>query len=133
MVLAMFERHGAKASTPFVCDDARSMTSGETVINLLSEAGLDAYKPHKKDRTGSWALINDMLANARTRRGPGLFISRRCRHLLETMEEAPRDELRPEDISAKWNRDHWVDALAYLVRDAYAQRGSSSGRVIGGW
>ncbi len=131
MVLEMFEFWSAKASTPFVCDDARSMTDGSTVIGLLSDAGLDAYKPYKKDRTGSWALINEMLANAKTRRGPALFINRRCRHLLETMEEAPRDDLRPEDISAKWQRDHWCDAAAYLVKDIYSERGKPQGKTTG--
>lgn len=127
----MFDRWKVKHSIPFVTDDARSMTDGSTVISLLSEAGMDAYRPYAKDRCGGWALINEMLSNARTGRGPALFVNRRCRHLIETLEEAPRDDLRPEDISAKWNRDHWCDALAYLVRDIYAERGSGQSKVIG--
>lgn len=132
-VMEMFGRNGCDPRrVPFVCDDARSLTGSDTVIGLLQDAGLDAYKPLSKDRPGTWALVNQLLSNAKTGDGPGLFFSSRARHLIETLEEAPRDELRPEDISAKWNRDHWCDALGYLVRDLLVTGGSTQqGRVIG--
>ncbi len=134
-VRGMFERYGHDYKrVPWVMDDARSMTSSDTVVGMIAEEGFDIYKPASKDRPGTWSLINQMLSDAKTGAGPGLFISSRCRHLLETIEEAPRDENRPEDISAKWNRDHWVDALGYLCRDIMVLGvGASQGRVIGGY
>jgi len=38
--------------------------------------------------------------------------------------------LRPEDIDPKWPRDHWLDALAYGVRDLWTNK-VGSGRTIG--
>ncbi|MBU2580811.1 MAG: hypothetical protein KJ622_03710 [Alphaproteobacteria bacterium] len=133
MVKDMLERWGESPATPFVCDDARSMTSHDTVISLLQDAGLDAYKPSKKDRVGAWALINQMLDNAKTGNGPGLFIVNTNQHLIETMEEAPRDELRPEDVSAKWQKDHWLDALNYLTTDVYGSKSTGHSSYIGGY
>ena len=44
----------------------------------------------------------------------GLWISERCRYLLETMPTLPRDELRPEDVDTS-AADHGADALRYGV------------------
>jgi hypothetical protein len=112
-----------------VMDDARGLQS-ETVIQLLRENGIAAHKPYKKDRVGQWNLIRQLLSNARTDDGPGLYFTNRCPHLLETLPEAPRGTLRPEDIDPKWPRDHWLDALAYGVRDLWANT-VGSGRTIG--
>ncbi len=128
MIREMCARHGWKR--PHVCmDDARGLQS-ETVIQLLRENGIGAHKPHKKDRVGQWTLIRALLENARTGDGPGLYFTNRCGHLLETLPEAPRGTLRPEDIDPKWPRDHWIDALAYGVRDLHGAR-VSSGRHVG--
>ena len=102
-------------------DDARGLQS-ETVVNLLRENGLNFSKPYKKDRIGTWALIRQMLANAITGDGPGLFFTGNCPHLLETLPEAPRGALRAEDIDPRWNRDHWLDALGYAVRALHGNR-----------
>jgi hypothetical protein len=112
-----------------VMDDARGLQS-ETVIQLLRENQIAAQKPWKKDRVGQWALIRSLLSNAVTGDGPGLYFTDRCPHLLETLPEAPRGTLRPEDIDPKWPRDHWLDALAYGVRDLWGNR-VTVGRTIG--
>ena len=112
-----------------VMDDARGLQS-ETVIQLLRENGISAHKPYKKDRVGQWNLIRQLLSNAKTGDGPGLYFTNRCPHLLETLPEAPRGTLRPEDIDPKWPRDHWLDALAYGIRDLWGNK-VGSGRVIG--
>jgi hypothetical protein len=112
-----------------VMDDARGLQS-ETVIQLLRENGISAHKPYKKDRVGQWNLVRQLLSNARTGDGPGLYFTNRCPHLLETLPEAPRGTLRPEDIDPKWPRDHWLDALAYGVRDLWTNK-VGSGRTIG--
>ncbi len=116
----MCARHGCRRPH-VVMDDARGLQS-ETVIQLLRENGIAAHKPYKKDRVGQWNLVRQLLSNATTGDGPGLYFTNRCPHLLETLPEAPRGTLRPEDIDPKWPRDHWLDALAYGVRDLWGRR-----------
>ena len=67
--------------------------------------------------------------NAKTGDGPGLYFTNRCPHLLETLPEAPRGTLRAEDIDPKWDRDHWVDALAYGVRDLWGNRATQGPHI----
>lgn len=101
-----------------VTDDSRGISSpDETVVKIFNENGLWASKPYRKDRVGGWATINQMLHNAAKGEGPGLYISPRCRYLLETLPEAPRDALRREDIDLKYQSDHALDALGYLIRE----------------
>lgn len=102
-------------------DDARGLQS-ETVIGLLRECGLNFNKPIRKDRVGQWALIRQLLQNAVTGDGPGLYFTDRCPHLLETLPEAPRGTLRAEDLDPRWNRDHWLDGLAYGVSGIHSHR-----------
>ncbi|RMF10773.1 MAG: hypothetical protein D6763_04945 [Alphaproteobacteria bacterium] len=128
MVREMSARHGWR-NPHVVMDDARGLQS-DTVIQLLRENGIGAHKPIKKDRVGQWSLIRSLLSNAVTGDGPGLYFTNRCPHLLETLPEAPRGTLRPEDIDPKWPRDHWLDALAYGVRDLWGNR-ATSGRHTG--
>ncbi|MPY74912.1 MAG: hypothetical protein GEU87_11680 [Alphaproteobacteria bacterium] len=124
----MAARHGCQYPQ-VVMDDARGLQS-ETVIGLLRENGIHARKPSRKDRVGQWALIRQLLANAITGDGPGLYFTPRCPHLLETLPEAPRGTLRPEDTDPKWQRDHWLDGLAYGVRDLHTRQ-LTGGSVIG--
>lgn len=112
-----------------VMDEARGLQS-ETVKQLLREIQINARKPNKKDRVGQWALIRQLLTNATNGDGPGLYFTPSCPHLLETLPEAPRGTLRAEDLDPKWNRDHWLDALAYGVRDLNFNR-VLSGRHTG--
>lgn len=101
-----------------VMDDSRGISSpDQTVVNILNSNGLWATKPHKKDRIGGWAVINQLLHNAVRGEGPGLYIDKSCRYLLETLPEAPRDDLRREDMCHRYDMDHACDALSYLVRE----------------
>jgi hypothetical protein len=50
---------------------------------------------------------------------PGVWISERCRYLMETMPTLPRSELRPEDVDTA-AADHGADALRYAVADPSA-------------
>lgn len=128
MIREMAARHDWR-SPHVVMDDARGLQS-ETVIQLLGENGISAEKPYRKDRVGQWALIRQLLSNAVTGDGPGLYLTSRCPHLLETLPEAPRGTLRPEDVDPRWNRDHWIDALAYGVRDLWTNK-IRTGRAVG--
>lgn len=110
-------------------DDARGLQS-ETVIGLLRETGLNFQKPYRKDRIGQWALIRQLLQNAVTGDGPGLYFTDRCPHLIDTLPEAPRGPHRPEDIDPRWARDHWLDALAYGVAGLHSGK-IRSGTTVG--
>jgi hypothetical protein len=130
-ILEMAKRHGWRRPE-VVMDDAKGLQS-ETVISLFRQAGLYAAKPRKKDRVGQWNLIRQLLANAVTGDGPGLYVTAQCPHLLETLPEAPRGTLRAEDIDPKWNRDHWCDALAYGVTELYRDPRISQGAAVIGF
>ncbi len=112
-----------------VMDDARGLM-GDTVIDLMRSGGVCMRKPYKRDRVGAWNLINQMFANAKTGDGPGLYISNRCPHLIETIAEAPRGVLRPEDIDPKYLPNHWIDALGYGVKDFHGGK-VKFGRTVG--
>jgi hypothetical protein len=127
MIKEMCARNGARYPS-VVMDDARGLQS-ETVIQLLRENGISAHKPYRKDRVGQWNLIRQLMSNAVTGDGPGLYITDRCPHLLETLPEAPRGTLRAEDLDPKWNRDHWVDAMAYGITDLWGRRATSGTHV----
>lgn len=103
-------------------------------MKILCANGLWATKPTRKDRVGGWAYINQLLHNATIGEGPGLFIDEKCRYLLETLPEAPRDELRREDIALRYAADHALDALSYLLRELReAGNPNNQTRVIGAW
>lgn len=123
MIQEMCDRYNA-GHPSVVMDDARGLAD-DTVVNLFQQNGLNAHRPHNKNRVGQWNLIRQLLSNAVTGDGPGLFITTRCPHLLETLPEAPRGTLRAEDLDPKWRRDHWVDALAYGVCDLWGNRATS--------
>lgn len=128
MIREMCARNGWR-HPHVVMDDARGLQS-DTVIELFRQSGIGAHKPYKKDRVGQWNLIRQLLANAVSGDGPGLYLTDRVSHLLETLPEAPRGMLRAEDIDPKWPRDHWIDALAYGVRDLHGNR-VTFGRTTG--
>ncbi|MEM6257623.1 MAG: terminase family protein [Planctomycetota bacterium] len=130
MVKEMAARNGVKRPQ-MVMDDARGL-QGDTVVSLMRDNGLSCRKPRKKDRVGTWALINNMLHSAKTGEGgPGLWITTNCPHLIETLPEAPRGALRPEDLDPRWNYDHHLDALGYGLRDLTMNRSSSGFGVRG--
>lgn len=128
-IQAMAARNGVKR--PGVCcDDAKGL-NGDTVITLLREAGLNAWKPRAKNRVGGWQRMNDMLAHAVKGDGCGLWVTDRCPHLITTLADAPRGKppMRVDDCDPAYP-DHWIDACRYGVVDIIGNR-VTSGRVIG--
>jgi hypothetical protein len=113
-----------------VMDDARGLL-GDTVIDMMRSGGVNMRKPFKRDRVGGWNLVNQRLVAAKPGgEGPTLHISNRCPHLIETIAEAPRGTLRPEDVDPKYTKDHWIDALSYGLKDFYGGK-VGSGRAVG--
>jgi len=129
MIQEMLARQGVK-SPCLVIDDARGLT-GDTVVNIMRECGLNARKPLRKDRIGTWNLIRQLLHNSKTgAEAAGIWFTDRCRYLLETLPEAPRGSLRAEDIDPKYNKDHALDALGYGLQ-FYIQNRIICGRTTG--
>lgn len=125
----MMARNGRRGVV-VVTDDARGL-NGDTVVRELLNCQISAHRPHRKDRVGTWTLIRSMLqAAADGSDRPALWITDRCPHLIDTLPEAPRGTLRPEDIDPKWPRDHWLDGLGYGLRELHQHR-VGHGRAIG--
>ncbi len=129
MVQELCARNNAKHIMCIV-DDARGL-AGDTVVGEFRRAGLMAQRP-TKNRVSGWILINELLHNAREgESGVGLWVTDRCPHLIETIQEAPRGRLRAEDLQPDWNRDHWCDALRYGVSDLFGTKQFKFGRAQG--
>lgn len=123
-VLAACKRRGVR---PYgVGDDARGLNN-DTLLDQLGQYGLHLVKP-KKDRISGWVQLKALMSGARTGEAPGLYLSERCRYLLETLPLLPRDDVRMEDVDTTAN-DHGADALRYLVNSPL--RIAGNGRTIG--
>ncbi|MEZ5897948.1 MAG: phage terminase large subunit [Hyphomicrobiaceae bacterium] len=132
MIRDMLTRNSASLNTEVIFDDMRG-TFSETVVGIFRDHGLNAYKPTNKDRTGTWALMRTRLQAAANGDGRGLWISPKCGHLIDTIGIAPRDDLRPEDISRHFREDHAIDGCGYGLRELASGPRVSQGRVIGMW
>lgn len=114
-------QQGLKAVPPFIQDNARGLAN-DTVTTLMAQAGVPCHSP-SKDRKGGWALITQLLDNATTGDGPGLFVHPSCLYLLATLPDAPANPNDPSDLDPKWDADHAVDALSYLCTFLTQRRG----------
>jgi len=130
-VVALLGRWNIK-NADVVVDSARGL-EGDTVLGFYQAAGLDAYLPDKRSRVARWDLIRTRLENARESKREGLYISSKCRHLIETLPEAPRSPLRAEEMDPAYHCDHMIDGASYGIDWAVNSAGSGSGRVIGGY
>ncbi len=130
MILEMSSRWGIRRPWAIV-DDARGLGgAGDTVVDLMRKAGIFANKPTRKDRAGGWARIRNMLAASAHGDRPGLFFSTRAVYTVQTLLEAPRGVNRVDDICPKYNCDHFLDALNYLIANFNVGR-MSVGRAVG--
>lgn len=127
-VKEMLTRRGLPLSTDVVQDDQRGL-AGETVVSIMQECGLSAYRPAMKDRVGGWALIRNHLDYAKRGEGPGLYIHERCRYLLATLPELQRGLLKPDDCDPN-APDHAADALRMGLTELMGTPAPSS-QVVG--
>lgn len=108
-----------------VVDNARGL-QGETVIDMIRGSGQfwRVGLPKKGRRAEGWADINARLLAAAERdpHRPHLYVSEKCRYLLETLPNAVRDERDPDDwADTPHCPDHGGDALRYLLAEARIQ------------
>lgn len=68
-------------------------------------------------RINGWQLVRDMLTNALRREGPGLYVTKACKHARKFMPDTPRDEENPDDVDTD-TEDHLQDELRYRILDA---------------
>ncbi len=125
----MLARNNASPRTAVCIDDMRGLNNAETVVTLLRQNQITAYKPYNKNRVQGWVLVRSLLHNAVTREGPGMWITDRCTNLLQTLPEAPRNPNRPSDLDPRWNEDHHCDALSYGTTDLWGRRGWSGTHI----
>lgn len=110
-----------------VGDDARGL-DGSTLLEQFKQFGLVLQRP-VKDRVSGWVAIKQMMSAAKSEDPdtPGLWVSDRCRYLLETLPVLQRSELRPEDCDTR-GPDHGADALRYAA--AYLPQQVRFGRYL---
>jgi hypothetical protein len=98
-----------------VSDDATGLM-GESLLQVFENYNLYMRRP-KKGRQQGWALMREMLHNAKERNGrPGLYVTQRCKMWWATVPFLPRDELRMEDVDTN-ACDHFADASRYAVME----------------
>lgn len=95
---------------------AHNDQTGVSAVEVLRRAGLAARTARLPVALGL-ELIRARLRPAEPGRPPRLFIHRRCRTLIESLERYhfPKDPERPDPV--KDGHDHAVDALRYLVQN----------------
>lgn len=114
-----------------IVDDQKGVL-GDSVVDYFKSAGLRAEKPDKTSRVEGWDIIRQYLSEAQHQRGvPGLYFTTLCPHLIQTAAEAPRATLNPRDLDPRWNLDHWVDALAYEMKQVAGGPKSAQTPVVG--
>lgn len=133
MIKTLLDQYGISRNIDVVVDDMRSGIGGaETVVGIFHEQGLrGAAKVREKNRVGGWARIRNYLDGAINGDSKGLWISPKCGALIDTMQTALRDDLRPEDLSRHLKEDHHLDALNYGVHALASGARTGNGTVIG--
>lgn len=98
-------------------DDACMARAGHAAGSLADEFaafGVTLRPAQKGRRVLGWQKLLRMMADAGQRDKPGLYISRRCKYLWETLPSLPADPRRPDDVDTT-AADHGADALRYLL------------------
>lgn len=91
--------------------------SGRSDCDLLRRAGF-SVRARSLTRQESLKHLRARLRPAAPDQGPRLYIHRRCRTLIESLEKHHYPPDRPESLEpVKDGTDHAVDALRYLVQN----------------
>jgi hypothetical protein len=112
-ILDMCKRWDIKAQG--VADDAIFAKGGHAAGSIADEFQRCrvAFRPARKaDRITGWNVMRRLLADAGKPDKPGLYISRSCTYLWETLPMLGRDQKRVEDLDST-GPDHGADAVRY--------------------
>ena len=129
-----------------ICDPALDYKKAESEdhksrIQMFREADPDCrFRPGNNDRIGGWATmemllewepkVDDlrrpvMVENWAGRMVPAVEVRPRwrihssCTNLHRQISTAPRDKIRPDDVSSKFLDDHGIDSVRYLFHTRY--------------
>lgn len=101
-----------------VADDACfNKVRGQGAMSIADEFRAEGvyFDPAKKgDRISGWQKVKTMLSDAGKQDRAGLYISRKCKYLWETLPILERDQKRVEDLDST-GADHGADALRYGI------------------
>ncbi len=98
-----------------VADDAIFAKGGHaagSIADEFSRCGVRFDPAKKADRITGWNIMRRLLADAGQVDKPGLYISRSCSYLWETLPTLARDQKRIEDVDSS-GPDHGADAVRY--------------------
>lgn len=98
-----------------VIDDAcfaRTGSQDGTIADQFRKAGVHFRRAHKGSRASGWATLRTLMNQAGQPDVPGLYITKNCSYLWETLPALPRDPNNREDLDTRAN-DHGADALRY--------------------
>ncbi|WP_370600474.1 phage terminase large subunit [Pseudomonas nitroreducens] len=98
-----------------VADDAIFAKTGHgagSISDEFTRCGVRFDPAKKADRITGWNVMRRLLADAGKPDVPGLYISRGCTYLWETLPTLARDQKRIEDVDSS-GPDHGADAVRY--------------------
>ncbi|WP_371233609.1 phage terminase large subunit [Pseudomonas sp. QE6] len=98
-----------------VADDAIFAKTGHgsgSIADEFTRCGVYFAPAKKADRITGWNIMRRLLADAGKPDVPGLYISRGCTYLWETLPTLARDQKRVEDVDSS-GPDHGADAVRY--------------------
>lgn len=113
-IAAMCQRNGAKPKV--VAGDP----SRPEVDRLMREAGLDVFvmdKNAQRDREAGHRRLSDLLVRGPVQGFPGLYVSRRCQHLVKEWKTLHYREGMKDEYSSNAfvGPDHAYDAARYFL------------------
>ncbi len=112
-IKGMTEKWGIRAEG--VLDDACFANVGSqdgTIANQFRKNGVYFRKARKGSRLSGWNELRTLMSQAGQPDVPGLYITKNCQYLWETLPSLPRDPRNPEDLDTR-AIDHGADALRY--------------------
>lgn len=91
----------------------------DSIAEAMAKKGIRWTRSDKKkgSRKNGLQLMRDMLKNALTGEGPGLYVMRNCKAFINTVPVLPRSEKDPDDVETT-AIDHCYDEARYMVLDA---------------
>lgn len=89
-----------------------------SIASLMAKEGVEWYPADKKagTRVNGLELTRELVEQAKTCEGPGMWVMDNCEAWLETVPTLPRDEDKTDDVDTD-AEDHVYDETRYMVLD----------------